>query len=156
MFKNFICNSVIYKKSVKISMSIKNWKQYIVEQTTPVQNDTSVEQEMTQRTEDLERVRSEVLEINNNTTQILAQTDPEAIDASVEQMITAYENNRDSFVTLALTYMKTVADKKKIELRLADYANQIPELQAEMKTRTDQLNSEIEEARVSAEGSPTT
>ena len=137
-------------------MSIKNWEQYIIEQTTPVQNDTSVEQEMTQRTEDLERIRSEVLEINNSTTQILAQSDPEAIDTSVEQTITAYENNRDSFVTLALTYMKTVADKKKIELKLADYQNQIPELQSEMKTKTDQLNSEIDEARISAEGPPTT
>ena len=136
-------------------MSIKNWKQYN-EQTTPVQTDTTSPQEMTQRVEDLERVRAEVNEITAATNQITGMNDPEAIDALVDQTITAYENNRDSFVTLALTYMKTIADKKKIELKLAEYAEQIPELQDQMRSRTDALNSEIDELRVDAEQPMTT
>ncbi|MFV2015597.1 MAG: hypothetical protein ACC656_09235, partial [Candidatus Heimdallarchaeota archaeon] len=123
-------------------MSIRNWKQYN-EQTTPVQTDTSSDQEMNQRIEDLETVRAEVSEITNSTNQIAGMNDAEAIDTLIEQTITSYENNRDTFVTLALTYMKTIADKKNIELRLAKYAEEIPELQNQMRSRTDQLNAAI-------------
>ena len=134
-------------------MAVKNWKQFsqLREQTTPVSNDTDVEQELEQRVEDLERTRTEVNQITTAATQINAQTDADAITTTVENLVNTYSNNRDSFVTLALSYLKTIADKKKIELRLAQYAEQVPELQTQIRSRLQQLDSEISELRSPAE-----
>lgn len=131
-------------------MSVKNWKEYLNEETTPVEVDNSVEQELTQRSTDLESVRNQVTEITTAASSLAGMNDAEAITNAVEQKINAFSNNKDSFVTLALSYLKTIGDKKLIEIKLQQYQEEIPALQQEIKTKLDQLNSEIDETAADA------
>lgn len=137
-------------------MSVKNWKDYLNEETSPVEVDSSVEQDLTQRSTDLESVRNQVTEITTAATALNAMNDAEAVASAVEQKISAFSNNKDSFVTLALSYLKTISDKKLIELKLVQYQESIPALQQEIKNKLDSLNSEIDGVRTTAEEPPVT
>ena len=117
-------------------MKIKNWYQYLREFAEPVAADTDVNADMEQRNEDLEVIRDKVANIITASTALVTQNDVAAIDAAVKDQVDNNTNITDSFVTLALTYLKTIADKRKIELKLTQYQEQIPKLQAELKEKT--------------------
>lgn len=137
-------------------MSVKNWKEYlnVNEETTPVQTDNAVEQELTQRSTDLEAIKTQITQITAAAAGIASMTEAEAVTASVEEKISSFSNNKDSFVTLALSYLKTMGDKKVIELKLQKYQEEIPALQTEIKGKLDQLNSELDEMHQNASEPP--
>jgi len=125
---------------------IKKWNQYIkvLEENTPVQNDTSVSQELNNRNVNLEEIKNDVANITNISAQLNSSTNFEDITKKTEDTINSYNNKTDSYITVALAYLKNVADKRIIELKLEQYKTQIPKLHTELQAKIDELNAEIQ------------
>jgi len=136
---------------------IKNWNQYtkVLEENKPVDADSTVTQDLENRNVDLEQIKTEVQNITNQAQQISTSTNLEEIVTNVEKTINTYSNNTDSYITLALTYFKTIADKRTIELKLEQYKNQIPKLQQELQAKINELNNEIQNAQTAATNTET-
>ena len=127
---------------------IYKWNQFI--------NEADVEQDIEQRTQQLVNIRNQVQEIMNAGNAINGLNETEAIETQMQQMIDKYQSEDDSAVSTALTYLKTIADKRAIELRIVDYQERIPELQNQLKNEIDRIGNDIEQLRLNAESSPET
>jgi uncharacterized protein (DUF1501 family) len=137
---------------------IKKWNDYIkiLEEADTVKTDSTVEQELDKRNVNLTEIKNDVANITNVATKLNASTNIEDIAKELENTINQYNNKTDTYVTLALTYLKTIADKRVIELKLEQYKTRIPELQNELKTKIEELNAEIQKGQEASTSEITT
>jgi hypothetical protein len=127
---------------------IIKWNQFI--------NEAEVEQDLEKRTQQLINIRNKVQEIMNAGNSINGLNEAEAIETQLQQMIDKYQGDDDSAISTALTYLKTIADKRSIELRIVDYQERIPELQNQLKNEIDRIGNDIEQLRLNSESTPET
>ena len=127
---------------------IIKWNQFI--------NEAEVEQDLEKRTQQLINIRNKVQEIMNAGNSINGLNEAEAIETQLQQMVDKYQGDDDSAISTALTYLKTIADKRSIELRIVDYQERIPELQNQLKNEIDRIGNDIEQLRLNSESAPET
>lgn len=134
-------------------MFIKNFANFLNEaDETPVATTTNVdvEKDLTERISDMEKVRSEVIQIQTAANQLKSLTKLEDIDKRMEELIKKYESQDDSLISSALSYYKMLAEQAKLVLRQKQFETQIPELATQLENDLNDLVQRIADLRKTA------
>lgn len=106
-----------------------------------------VDKDLTNRINEMEKIRNEVVKIKAGADSLKGITKPEDVDAKTLALTKQYQNEKDSLISSALSYYNMVAEQQKLTLRQKAYETQIPELATKLQNDLTELVNRINDIK---------
>jgi predicted O-linked N-acetylglucosamine transferase (SPINDLY family) len=112
--------------------------------------DVAVDKDLQDRIINMEKVRAEVVKIQNAANSLKGLTKTEDVDTRIEAITVQYENQDDTLISTALSYYKMLAEKQKLAIRQKQFETEIPEMATKLETDLNNLVQQITDLRKTA------